>query len=308
MRVAGTGVEVLELAERGAPAGAGAERGADLGERGDGLVAEQVDDRVGGELGWSHYGTIAVSHSRNDAITRTGCTPQNPGNLLHWWEPVADHESCGAGVLNCETTGTSRKLFFRGPLPWSVPFAIAVTPVPLAPSTAVSAAPSRDCVPARPAGPPGSLAPLLSGLRPLFPPALVSGLGLDAVLAGAASLPASAAAHMGFEFRLGRDEPLADLCVAVDAAGPLCGDLAARRASAPAGAPAAVLGALAAGLRARAAPWARRARFVIAEYDCAPPGAPGACRRLPDVRAGGRPGRRPAGYRRASDRRLPRCH
>ena len=41
MRVAGAGVDVLELAERGAPAGPGAERRDGLGERGDGLVAEQ---------------------------------------------------------------------------------------------------------------------------------------------------------------------------------------------------------------------------------------------------------------------------
>ena len=72
MRVAGAGVDVLELAERGAPAGAGAERGHHLGQRGDGLVAEQGDDRVGGELGWSHYGTITGFVFRNDAIIQTG--------------------------------------------------------------------------------------------------------------------------------------------------------------------------------------------------------------------------------------------
>ena len=81
MRVAGAGVDILELAERGAPAGAGAERRHDLGQRGDGLVAEQGDDRVGGELGWSHYGTIAGSHFRIDAITRTRRTSQNSENL-----------------------------------------------------------------------------------------------------------------------------------------------------------------------------------------------------------------------------------
>ena len=43
MRVAGAGGEVLELTERGAP-GAGSERGHDLGQRGDGLVAEQGED------------------------------------------------------------------------------------------------------------------------------------------------------------------------------------------------------------------------------------------------------------------------
>ena len=81
MRVAGGGVDVLELAERGAPAGVGAERRHDLGQRGDGLVAEQGDDRVGGELGWPHYGTIADLHSRNAAITRTRRTSQNSESL-----------------------------------------------------------------------------------------------------------------------------------------------------------------------------------------------------------------------------------
>ena len=58
MRVAGPGVEVLELAKSGAPAGAGTEGRHHLGQRGDGLLAEQGDDRVGGKLGWSHCGTI----------------------------------------------------------------------------------------------------------------------------------------------------------------------------------------------------------------------------------------------------------
>ena len=68
MRVAGPGVEVLELTKRGAPAGAGTEGRHHLGQRGDGLLAEQGDDRVGGELGWSHCGTIADSSFRNYAI------------------------------------------------------------------------------------------------------------------------------------------------------------------------------------------------------------------------------------------------
>ena len=68
MRVAGAGVEVLELAKRGAPAGAGAEGRHYLGQRGDGLLAEQGVDRVGGERGWSHCGTIADLCFRNYAI------------------------------------------------------------------------------------------------------------------------------------------------------------------------------------------------------------------------------------------------
>ena len=64
MRVAVAGGEVLEPAERGAPAGAGTERRGHLAQRGNGLVAEQGNDRVGGELGWSHCDTIAVSSFR----------------------------------------------------------------------------------------------------------------------------------------------------------------------------------------------------------------------------------------------------
>ena len=63
MRVAGAGVDVLELAERGAPAGAGTERRHHLGQRGDGLLAGQGDDRVGREFGWSHYGTVTGKRS-----------------------------------------------------------------------------------------------------------------------------------------------------------------------------------------------------------------------------------------------------
>ena len=69
MGVAGASVEVLELAERGAPADAGAERDQYVGQRGDGLLSEQGDDGVGGELGWSHSGTIADLAIRNGART-----------------------------------------------------------------------------------------------------------------------------------------------------------------------------------------------------------------------------------------------
>ena len=67
MGVAGAGVEVLELAERGAPADAGAERDQYVGQRGDGLLSEQGEDGVGGELGWSHSGTITDLDIRNGA-------------------------------------------------------------------------------------------------------------------------------------------------------------------------------------------------------------------------------------------------
>ena len=62
--------QVLEPAERGAPAGAGTECRDHLGQRGDGLLAEQGNDRVGGELGWSHCGTITDSGFRNGATNR----------------------------------------------------------------------------------------------------------------------------------------------------------------------------------------------------------------------------------------------
>ena len=69
MGVAGSGVEVLELAERGAPADSGAERGHHVGQGGDGLLTEQGDDGVGGELGWSHCGTITALIFRNGATS-----------------------------------------------------------------------------------------------------------------------------------------------------------------------------------------------------------------------------------------------
>ena len=60
---------------------------------------------------WHHYGYTF----RNDAIIRAGCTPQNPENLPLGWGLVAEHEGSGTGVLYCETTDDSRKLYLRGP-------------------------------------------------------------------------------------------------------------------------------------------------------------------------------------------------
>ena len=67
MGVAGAGVEVPELAERGAPADSGTEGGHHVGQGSDGLLSEQGDDGVGGELGWSHCGSITDYRFRNDA-------------------------------------------------------------------------------------------------------------------------------------------------------------------------------------------------------------------------------------------------
>ena len=57
MGVAGAVGQFLELAKGGA-SGAGAERGHDVRQRGDGLLSKQVDDRGGRVLGRSHCGTI----------------------------------------------------------------------------------------------------------------------------------------------------------------------------------------------------------------------------------------------------------
>ena len=132
---------------------------------------------------------------------------------------------------------------------------------PPAPPDAVSA---HSPVSAR-----GSLAALLAGLRPLCPPALLSGAGWDRLLAGSRALPAVVAGYMGFEFRLGQADPAADLCGALYPGGPLAGHLAARGRSAPRGSPEALLGSFAAAFTAREAPWARRTWLALLEYDLA---------------------------------------
>ena len=87
MRVAGPGVEVLELAKGGAPAGAGPEGRGHLGQRGDSLLAEQGADRVGGECGWSHCGTIMDTCFRNHAISldRALLSESREPMLLRGW-------------------------------------------------------------------------------------------------------------------------------------------------------------------------------------------------------------------------------
>ncbi|MCE2448133.1 MAG: hypothetical protein J4F35_07025 [Candidatus Latescibacteria bacterium] len=62
---------------------------------------------------------------------------------------------------------------------------------------------------------PQKLETILRGLRPLFPPVLIDGPGWNHLLHLAADLPAEAAKHMGFEFRLNDPAPAADFCVAV---------------------------------------------------------------------------------------------
>ena len=143
---------------------------------------------------------------------------------------------------------------------------------PVSPSAPPDAVSAPSPVPAR-----GSLAALLVGLRPLCPPALLSGAGWDRLLAGCRALPAVVAGYMGFEFRLGQAGPAADLCAALYPGGPLAGHLAARGHAAPRGSPEALLGSFAAAFTAREAPWARRTRLALLEYDLAraAPSAPG---------------------------------
>ena len=69
MGVAGAVGEFLELAERGAP-GARAESRHHLGQRGDGLLMEQAEERGAGVAGRSHSDTIT-----NDIIA---IVPQRP--------------------------------------------------------------------------------------------------------------------------------------------------------------------------------------------------------------------------------------
>ena len=67
MGVAGAGVEVPELAERGAPADAGAEEQRSRRAATRGSASERGDDGVAGELGGSHHGTITDYRFRNSA-------------------------------------------------------------------------------------------------------------------------------------------------------------------------------------------------------------------------------------------------
>ena len=113
----------------------------------------------------------------------------------------------------------------------------------------------------------GPLRPLLSGLRPLFPPALLSGSGFERVLSIADGLPAIAAGHMGFEVRLDDPAPAADVCAALYPRGPFADWLASTGADAPAGTSRAALACLAERYTRGTAAWARISRLVIFEYD-----------------------------------------
>ena len=56
---------------------------------------------------------------------------------------------------------------------------------------------------------------ILHGLRPLFPPSLLADAGWERLLQVAGALPAVAARHLGFEFRLNNPVPAADFFVAI---------------------------------------------------------------------------------------------
>ena len=113
MGVAGSGVEVLELAERGAPADSGAERGHHVGQGGDGLLTEQGDDGVGGELGWSHCGTITAFMFRNSALFWPDCTSEPDACTCQWGE-LAGQGRARRLCFYRDTTAISRELFLRG--------------------------------------------------------------------------------------------------------------------------------------------------------------------------------------------------
>ena len=123
------------------------------------------------------------------------------------------------------------------------------------------------------------LRPVLAGLQPIIPAGMLSGPGLDRVLSVADRLPAVAAGYMGFELRLDRPEPAADLCAALYPGGPLAGWLSSSGRRARPGTPLAALGGFADRYTRREAAWARASRLAILEYDAAddPPadGLPG---------------------------------
>ena len=133
---------------------------------------------------------------------------------------------------------------------------------------AAAAAPPSTPAP-DPLSAPGSLAALLAGLRPLFPPALAPADAWERLRAGCGALPALVAGYMGFEFRLGQAVAGADLCAALHPDGPLAAHLAERGRLAAPGSPDAALGAFVRAFTAQAAPWARQARLVLLEYDVA---------------------------------------
>ena len=83
-------------------------------ERGDGLLAEQGDDGVGGELDWSHCGTITDSRFRNDATILGRIAPANRAGRRVLGR-IMDTCMHGTAVPYCDTTAISRKLFLSGP-------------------------------------------------------------------------------------------------------------------------------------------------------------------------------------------------
>ena len=109
----------------------------------------------------------------------------------------------------------------------------------------------------------------LGGMRRLFPPALLSGDGLERLLAVARRLPLGAIDQpFGFEFALGAESANADFCVVPALGSALAEHYIRDGEAAPPGSPAAALGACLAGnVRDRASFPAGRGGGIILEYD-----------------------------------------
>ena len=110
---------------------------------------------------------------------------------------------------------------------------------------------------------------LLGGMKGLFPPALLSGVGLGRLLAVAERLPLCVIDHpFGFEFALGSEAADADFCVISAPGSSLAEHFIRAGAASPAGSAAAALGAcLARNARDPASFLASRDGSIILEYD-----------------------------------------
>ena len=110
---------------------------------------------------------------------------------------------------------------------------------------------------------------VLGGIKGLFPPALLSGVGLERLLAVAERLPLCVIDHpFGFEFALGSDAADADFCVISAPGSSLAEHYIRAGAAAPSDSAAAALGAcLARNARDPASFLAGRDGSIILEYD-----------------------------------------
>ena len=114
-----------------------------------------------------------------------------------------------------------------------------------------------------------TLAPILRGLRPLFPDELLGDLGWEHLLQLAADLPAAAAQHFGFEFRLNDSVPAADFCIEVRPGEAVAQHFICRGNAAAPGSAAAALGRLVAQIGDPHAALSQWAHTILLEYDLA---------------------------------------